>query len=248
MTIISLLIILVLGWILGAALNYLADVLPRTRRFSKAVCLYCDSPQTLINYILMRRCPSCGSHRAIRAHVVQGLSVIGLGAMWLFPPERFGFWLALPYMIYFAVVFIIDVEHRVILHEVSIAGAILMIPLGIYWNGLLDTLIGGATGFAMMLLLYYFGILFNRAMAKRRGEPLDEVALGFGDVNLSGVLGILLGWPKIAISLVFSVILGGIASAIYLVIASISKKYKAFTAIPYAPFLIIAAVILIYLA
>jgi len=36
-----------------------------------------------------------------------------------------------------------------------------------------------------MLALYYFGELFRRAMARARKEPIEEVALGFGDVNLS---------------------------------------------------------------
>jgi leader peptidase (prepilin peptidase)/N-methyltransferase len=85
-------------------------------------------------------------------------------------------------------------------------------------------------------------------MAKRRGEDIDEVALGFGDVSLSAVLGLLLGWPRIAVNLVFAIIIGGIFSAIFLVIQVLRKRYKAFTPIPYAPFLLISAIGLLYLA
>lgn len=141
-----------------------------------------------------------------------------------------------------------DMEHRVILNEISVAGVALAIPLGIYWNGLVMTAIGGAVGFGIMIVLYYFGILFNRVMAKRRGEPMDEVALGFGDVNISGILGLILGWPKIAISLFFSVVLGGVISGLYLLFSVLTRSYRPFTAIPYAPFLVIVAVVLFYLA
>lgn len=168
--------------------------------------------------------------------------------MFYFPPERFGFWLSLPYFLYFALVFIMDVEYRVVLYEVIGAGILLAIPMGIYWNGWLKTLLGGAAGFGIMFILYYFGILFNRWMSKKRGEEIEEVALGFGDVNLSGVLGLLLGWPKIAISLFFSVVVGGIFSGLYLLVSVLARRYRPFTAIPYAPFLVIIAIILFYLA
>jgi len=75
----------------------------------------------------------------------------------------------------------------------------------------------------------------------------DEVALGFGDVNLSGILGMLLGWPAIVVGLFFGILAGGVVSLVIILWMLISKKYRAFTAIPYAPFLILGAIFLIYL-
>jgi leader peptidase (prepilin peptidase)/N-methyltransferase len=134
------------------------------------------------------------------------------------------------------------------LHEVSLAGAILAIPFGLWLNGWQDTLIGFVVGLGVMLGLYYFGILFNRWMSKRRGQEMDEVALGFGDVILSAVLGIMLGWPRIIVCLFTAIVLGGLISGLYILVMVLRKRYQAFTAIPYAPFLVIAAVILIYMA
>ena len=37
----------------------------------------------------------------------------------------------------------------------------------------------------------------------------EDVALGFGDVHLSGILGLLLGWPGITGGLFVAIILGG---------------------------------------
>jgi leader peptidase (prepilin peptidase)/N-methyltransferase len=77
--------------------------------------------------------------------------------------------------------------------------------------------------------------------------PTDEVALGFGDVNFAGILGLLLGWPGISAGLLFTVLAGGLISLLIILGMLITKKYKAFTAIPYAPFLILSAFYLLYL-
>ena len=42
------------------------------------------------------------------------------------------------------------------------------------------------------------------------------MAFGFGDVNLSGVLGLMLGWPFIVVGLVIAVLIGGVISLIYI--------------------------------
>jgi leader peptidase (prepilin peptidase)/N-methyltransferase len=81
---------------------------------------------------------------------------------------------------------------------------------------------------------------------RRKGQPVNDVALGFGDVNLSGVLGLILGWPVILIGLVVAVLIGGIVSLIYIVVKLITRKYEAFMALPYGPFLVLGAVLLIY--
>jgi leader peptidase (prepilin peptidase)/N-methyltransferase len=131
------------------------------------------------------------------------------------------------------------------MHPVSITGAILGLGIGTYAHGLVSTLLGGAFGFGSMLLLYYLGEVFTRYMSKRRGELVDEVALGFGDVNLCGVTGLLLGWPVILAGILFTIFAGGIGSILVIAFMLIRKRYNAFTPIPYAPFLVFS--ILFYL-
>ncbi len=149
---------------------------------------------------------------------------------------------------YLAIIFLIDFEHRLILHPTSIVGAILFLIIGIIRNGVLKTLLGGIAGFVIMFMLYLFGILFNRWMSKRKGEIIEEAALGYGDVNLSGILGLLLGWPGIGICLFFAIIGGGVFSGLWLLTMLIRRKYEAFTPIPYAPFLIISSILILYLS
>ncbi len=237
----------VLGWVCGALLNYLADVLPQTRRFSSAKCHHCEVERTFLDFLLMRPCRNCQTKRTKRAWIVQLAALVGVPIVALIPPPAVGFWISLIVFLYLAVVFIIDVEHRAILHEVSLVGVLIAIPFGLWLNGWQKTLLGLLVGLGVMLALYYFGILFNKWMSKRRGQEIDEVALGFGDVILSAVLGIMLGWPRIFVCLFTAIVLGGLLSGLYILVMLLRKRYQAFTAIPYAPFLVIAAVILIYM-
>lgn len=162
------------------------------------------------------------------------------------PPDGLGYWVGMTLLLYFGVVVVIDVEHRLILHPVSFVGVLLCLGVGIWLHNLAPTLIGGLAGFGFMLVLYIFGNFFARWMARLRGAPIDEVALGFGDVNLAGVLGLLLGWPGIIGGLLLAILMAGVVSLIYIVLMLIFRRYRAFTAIPYGPFLVAGAILLLY--
>jgi prepilin signal peptidase PulO-like enzyme (type II secretory pathway) len=248
-----LLIPLLLGWLSGWLVNYLADVLPTNRKFVHPVCHACQKEITWAGYLFFRRCSNCGKRRTIRAFIVQFVMTIAPILIWIFPRQALPFPLAYVLLIYLAIVLLIDLEHRLILHPVSIAGAILGLGTGIYLRsgasisrGILSTLLGGAAGFVIMLVFYFAGELFVKRMAKRGSMPKDEVALGFGDVNLSGILGLMLGWPFIFYSLFFAIMAGGLVSLVIIIGMLLIRKYKAFTAIPYAPFLIISAIYFLF--
>jgi len=149
-------------------------------------------------------------------------------------------------LILFGLVVVIDLEHRLILHPVSLSGAVLGLIFGSLNHGILYTVIGGAAGFGIMLVFYMLGNLFIKFLSRSRGEEIDEVALGFGDVNLSGVIGLLLGWPGVIAGVFLAIILGGVVSGSFLIIQLFRKKYQAFQALPYGPFLVISAVLLLY--
>jgi prepilin signal peptidase PulO-like enzyme (type II secretory pathway) len=238
---------LLLGWLSGWLVNYLADVLPVTRSFSHPVCPHCQTPYPWGGYLLFHTCKTCGTPRKWRPLVIQAILTVVPALLWVFPRPGFPFVLAFLLFVFLTLVFVIDLEHRLILHPVSIFGAVLALGIGIYLHGIVITLIGGAVGFGVMLAFYFIGELYVRYMAKKRGISTDEVALGFGDVNLAGILGLLLGWPRISAGLLFAVLAGGLISLFIIVGMLIAKKYKAFTAIPYAPFLILSAIYLLYI-
>ncbi|GAP18060.1 prepilin peptidase [Levilinea saccharolytica] len=239
--------VLLFGYGLGCTVNYLADVLPIHRRFTAPVCTSCHEPLPPMQFFWPGgACPSCQMRASVRTWIVLVAFPLAVLALWLWTPPRLGFWVGSLLLAYFALVAITDLEYRIILHPVSLAGALGGLALGWYLHGLTTTLIGGAAGFGVMLVLYYFGELFARFISKRRGQEVEEVALGFGDVNLSGVLGLILGWPGITLGLLFGILLGGVTSAGIILVAVLRRKYQMFTAIPYAPFLILAAIFLLY--
>jgi prepilin signal peptidase PulO-like enzyme (type II secretory pathway) len=249
-----LIIPLVFGWLSGYLVNYLADVLPFTRTFSRPVCLACQTEFDWTGYLFFHNCASCGKRRSPRVLIVQAVMTVVLALIWIFPNQMLPFLLATILLIYLAVVLVIDLEHRLILQPVSIAGAIIGVSIGIFLRstqsisyGITSTLLGGAVGFGIMLIFYFIGGLFVKLMAKKRGLSTDEVALGFGDVTFSGILGLLLGWQAIFACLFFAILAGGLVSLVIILGMLTARKYKAFTAIPYAPFLILSAIYFLFL-
>ncbi|MEJ2708239.1 MAG: prepilin peptidase [Anaerolineales bacterium] len=241
-------LIIILGWGAGMLVNYLADVLPVRRKLVAPFCLQCQVSQNTVRYFLWpRRCENCGQRRAFRTWIVEAAYIVTAFWLWNQPPQKLGFWLGFFILIYFGVVVVIDLEHRLILHPTSAFGALLGLGTGIWLHGLSTTLLGGLAGFGGMLGLYIFGILFVKLVSRGRGSAGGESeALGFGDVILSGVLGLFLGWPAIVMGLTFAIVLGGMVSLIYLLGMLIARRYRSFAAIPYGPFLIAGAVFLLY--
>ncbi len=239
--------IVIAGWAAGILVNYLADVLPCKRKLAAPFCFHCGRPMSTFNYLIWpRRCPNCNKLRPFRTWLIEALYIIGALWLWLSPPARLGFIVSLILLIYFGVVVVIDIEHRLILHVVSLFGAVLGLIVGTWVHGLTLTLIGGLAGFGAMLALYYLGIIFVRILAPRRGGSVGDEALGFGDVMLSGVLGLMLGWPAILAGLFFTIILAGIFSFLYLIVMLLGRRYHISMAIPYGPFLVSSAFLLIF--
>ena len=238
-----------LGLMVAWIVNYLADVLPIWRRLTTPRCPNCEAAQSLLIHPWWpRRCPQCGhQHSQFWRSLSVNLFAIGTTVwLWFSPPDKLGFLWGTAVMAYFLLVVVIDVEHRLILHSVSALGLVLGLIVGTQENGFLNSLLGGLVGFGLMFLMYKFGELFIRTISRLRGDPLDEVALGFGDVNLAGVLGLMLGWPVILIGVIMGILIGGAFSFLYLILSVLLRRYQRFAALPYAPFLVLSATLLLY--
>ncbi|MBP1702293.1 MAG: putative rane protein [Chloroflexi bacterium] len=237
-----------LGWLAGMLVNYLADILPTNRKLTLAVCQSCNAPQPAIRYLLWPgRCIHCDSQRSKRTWVV--VFVFMLISIWLAlnPPEGLGYFAWLIILIYFGLVWIIDQEHRLILHITSAVGVVIGMIAGSLRLGLSATLFGGLVGFTLMLVLFLFGILFARVAGRVRGSTIQEAAMGFGDVLLGLIIGLLVGWPSILQSLFLTIVLAGGFSLIFIILMLIQRRYNLGTAFPYGPFMILGALIVLFL-
>jgi leader peptidase (prepilin peptidase) / N-methyltransferase len=248
----SLAVVLMAGLLAALLTNYFADELPRTRRLSHPACRNCGEAYTWQDYLTVRACSTCGFRRGLRPWVVL-IVLFALSAYVGFRPQQLPFPLSLVLLLYFAVVIVIDLEHRLILAPTSLAGAALAVVLGWRLHGWLPTLIGGFAGFAIMAALYFLGTLVARARRRRlaaAGHPGDdEEALGGGDVILAAVLGLLLGWPLIWFGLLLGILVGG-AIGLVIVLTAIARGQYARQALtlfmPYGPAFVLSAFLIVF--
>lgn len=258
-----LILFIIMGWAAGLFTNYAADVLPKMRRFVRPYCQHCEAPYTWADYMTMRSCRSCDTPRGVRTWIVQFAMVALFVYFAMNPPKALSLPLTLIVVTYFAVLFVIDLEHRLILFSTSLFGAGLGLIVGIYiytqalkmplFSALGLSLFGGVIGFGVMFLFYQMGVLFNRYRARRmqsvEQEDDGEEALGGGDVYLAAVLGLMLGSRFILTALVYGILLGGLVGLALLVVFQFNKAHRQplMTFIPYGPFLIAGAFYVLFL-
>jgi leader peptidase (prepilin peptidase)/N-methyltransferase len=243
----------IFGLIAGVSVNYLADVLPKTRRFSQPTCIHCEQDIPWGKYLLLRVCVYCGKSRSLRTWLLLFIFILFSIILWISPQSKLGYGFSLILFSYLGLVFVIDLEFRLILHPTSMFGAILGFGIGWLLHGIKATLIGGMAGFLIMLTFYLVGLLFARIRAnrmKKQGlEADEEEALGFGDVILASVLGLLLGWPLIWFGLFLGILFGGVVTLPILLAMLVKKRYNEdawMVFIPYGPFFIFSAALIIF--
>jgi leader peptidase (prepilin peptidase)/N-methyltransferase len=227
-----------LGLVAGVTINTLADDWPLRRPPRRPRCLQCGQPyeglawMAIGRYLARRgRCPECG-HFARRHLLVEVGLTLGLMPL----PLLIGRWPdAAVYAFYLAVLVLIivtDVEHRLILHKVTLPATLLAFlgSLVVADNSLPLALAGAGLGFLFFLSAFWLGQwLFGPG------------ALGFGDVTLAMTMGAMLGLHRVVFALVLAIILGALAGLILL--ASGRKGRRSTFA--YGPFLALAAMVML---
>jgi len=147
---------------------------------------------------------------------------------------------------------IIDLEHRIILYAVilpacvyAILGAALLGPALYPRVQFQDYLIGGVVGGALFALMFLGGMLFSVVMASARGQKLDEVAFGFGDVMLATVSGLMLGWQALLFAVMIAVLAGGAGALLFIIVQMFVKKdYEFLTALPYGQYIVFGTLVM----
>jgi len=239
--------VLLISLFTGAIINFLTDTLPQDTL--RPVCTFCGETMAWKDYMRWwQPCSHCGKRRWRHGMVWVFMLVVGAG-LWLYQPA-WGFWPLWGLSVYALVVIVIDVEHHLILYEISAVGAVLGATLGVWRHGIASTLLGGLTGAGAMLLLYLIGNGYAAWKAAHTGAPHpEEPAMGFGDVTLMGALGLVLGWPGVFVGLTLGVFLGGLLGLLFLFYGLLRwRRLLTQAYIPYGPALVLGALLAILLA
>jgi leader peptidase (prepilin peptidase)/N-methyltransferase len=176
------------------------------------------------NYLWLRgRCRYCGATIPIRLPIVE--LITGLAFAFLY--WHFGLsgelGMAIVYTCFLIVIFFIDLEHGLILNKVVYPGIVMAFIFSFLWpdHGVVDSLIGGAVGCAILLVPY---LIYPKGM-------------GFGDVKLALMAGLMTAYPDALVALILAIFAGGLVGVILL--AFRLKGLKG--GIPFGTFLAVAA-------
>jgi prepilin signal peptidase PulO-like enzyme (type II secretory pathway) len=253
------------GLAAGVLLNSLADNLPPDENDERhpprrPACRRCGTPFRPAEWLAVAhrlrggRCRQCGARRPGRAALVE--LAAGLSAAWLWswaaaagealPMLLLRYAAALVLVWSFILITVIDIEHRLILWNVvwPVALVTALFGLGLPGKGLAKTLWGGLAGYGLTLGIFLLAELYSWAMRRLRGQPLEEVAFGGGDVNLAGIVGLAVGWPGVILSLTLAVVAGGLFGLAYIVTQVLRRRYVPHSAMPYGPFLVLGALVI----
>ena len=243
------------GLILGAVINHLANVLPARRSpLQPPSCPDCEEETSPVQWLGLlaflagkRRCSGCEKAIPMRAPVVEVVTVSLFAYLWTRygPSAQLGLFSF--YSFVFILTFVTDLEHRLILNAVMYPSIAIALITSFFRPDMnyLQALVGGLTGFVLVLLIYLAGPLFVHLWSHIRGQTTTEVPFGFGDVTLSLFIGLVVGFPGIAFALFIGIFAAGLGAIAFILSRSLARgRYRALTAIPYGPFLIVGGMIM----
>ncbi len=232
MEIVPIFIFVLLGSCIGSFLNVCVDRIPArlSLAYPPSHCDACGhrlSPWDLIpvmSYlVLLGRCRYC------RTPIKQRVLWVEMGVAILLPVLYIKFGLstslavAASYCAVLAIIGLIDFEMGLIPNRmvypcvVMVAARDIILPQ----PGAISGIMGGLTGVVLLAVPAAFG------------------GMGWGDVKMAGLIGLMVGLQLALLTLTLAVVLGGLTS-IYLLLAKIKARKET---IPFGPFLSIAALV-----
>ncbi|OGC04675.1 hypothetical protein A2276_01705 [candidate division WOR-1 bacterium RIFOXYA12_FULL_43_27] len=233
------LLVFALGAMLGSFLNVCIYRLPREESviFPASHCPKCgrnilplDNIPVLSWLILGGKCRFCKEKISARYPLVELITAVSIFLLY----QKFGLTSDLFFFSVFASVLIVgfftDLAEQIIPDEIVIVGLIAGFSRALLNGSFFDSLFGAASGFAVFFIIEKLA----KIIFKKEG-------LGFGDVKLAAMLGAFLGAAGFWHTFVAAYVLGAIVSVFLLVL----KIKKMGDYIPFGPFLIIGALLVL---
>lgn len=218
----------------------------------QAVRWYDNIP--ILSYLLLRgRCRHCGVEFSPRYLLVEAATAMIFAALYYFvvglvyagdplPWQLYRFAVLAAFALVLVVITFIDLDHKLILDKITYPAIPIFYGLGVLlperdWN---DGLIGAAVGYGVVRAIadgYYL-------LTRREG-------MGYGDGKLLAIIGALLGWQAVVVSLFFGSLIGSVASIAALAVArrrapdpEVPLRH---VEVPFGPFLAAGALAYVFL-
>ena len=232
-----------LGTVIGSFLNVCIDRLPAGKSlvYPPSHCDACQhrlSPKDLIpvfSYLwLGRHCRYCHEPIPRRLFWVEVGSGLLFALTYWHCSLSAEFAVITFYCCLFIVLGVIDLEHKLILNKIVYPMAVVALFISVFlpWSGIIDVslpwpesasgVIAGAIGFVFLLI---------PALIYRGG-------MGWGDVKMAALVGLVTGFPLVFVALLLGVVLGGLVAGILLWLKIKKRKEP----IPFGPFLSLATI------
>jgi leader peptidase (prepilin peptidase) / N-methyltransferase len=226
-----------IGLIFGSFFNVCIDRLPERKSIISPAshCDTCQHPLTIqdnipiISYLWLRgKCRYCGAQISNRVLIIELVT----GALFTLLYLKYGltaqFAVITAYSCILLILAVIDQEKGLLLNVIIYPAMVLALVINILLPdvilttypphiGVLNGLLGGAIGFIILLI---------PALVSRTG-------MGWGDVKLAGLLGLMTGFPNVFVAIFGGVLIGGIWAGSLLLLKKKGRK----DAIPFGPFL-----------
>lgn len=212
----------------GAMVNLVADALPAGHALRQ--CWHwplAQLPGNLLGRLGVATDPAPPPHRL--RHLLVYCATLLLS--WFAYLHYAGSWQTMVLAVqawFFLAVAVIDLEHRLVLNRMLLAG----LPIILLSNTLLglptltSALLGGFAGFSFFLLL----------------ALLAPGAMGMGDVKLAGFIGVTTGLTGVVSALLIGILAGGIGGIAVL----IGNRFRRGKTMAYAPFLVLGVWVVLY--
>lgn len=231
----------VLGLVVGSFLNVVIARVPKKESVvtPRSRCPGCATPIAprdnvpVMSWLLLRgRCRACGEPISGRYPLVE----LGTAALFATTAVAIGADAALPAFLVFVAALIaisaIDLELYIVPNRIIYPTLFASVPLLLVaavveddWTSAREAAIGGVLAFGLFLLIH---------LISPRG-------MGFGDVRLSGVIGMFLGWlsvPHVLLGLFLAFLLASVLGVGLIAVKLRSRKDH----IPFGPFMALGAV------
>jgi leader peptidase (prepilin peptidase)/N-methyltransferase len=235
----------VLGLLIGSFLNVVIHRVPAGESIvhPRSRCPQCGTELAardnvpVVSWVLLRgRCRTCGAGISVRYPLVE----LGTGALFAAVAWWCGATWQLPAYLYLAAISValsaIDLDVKrlpdaIVLPSYVAALVLLLLPAAVEGRWL-DLVHGVLTGLALFAFYFLLAVIYPAGM-------------GFGDVKLSGVLGLYLGWVSWSLAIVATFaafLLGSVVGIVVIMRGKGGRKTK----VPFGPFMLLGTFLALF--